>query len=218
MYPVRVINAAPRPETIDAESVARYLRANPSFLAERPELYRVLEPPARVHGETMADHMAAMLRAERTHARDMQGQAFSVLQAGRAAAGIAERIQAAVIALLAAGDLCECVADVLPGVLGVDAAALCCEGFAPRWRILPPGAVRVLMRGRPVLFRDHPSDAALLHAEAALLAERDVLVKLDFRRPALLAVVSRDPGTLPGAQSSQAFAFLGSVISALLRQ
>jgi hypothetical protein len=214
MYRVRVINAAPRPETTDAESVARYLRAHPSFLAERPELYRVLEPPARVHGEVMADHMAAMLRAERTHARDMQGQAFTVLQAGRAAAGISERIQAAVLALLSAGDVGECVSDVLPGVLGVDAAALCCEGFAPRWRILPPGAVRILLRGRLVVFRDHPADAALLHAEAALLAERDVLIKLDYRRPALLALVSRDPAMLPG---SQAFAFLGSVISALLK-
>jgi len=213
MYPARVINAAPRPEATDAESVARYLRAHPSFLAERPELYRVLEPPARVHGEVMADHMAAMLRAERSHARDMQGQAFSVLQAGRAAAGISERIQAAVLALLAAEDVGECVSDVLPGVLGVDAAALCCEGFAPRWRILPPGAVRILMRGRPFVFRDHPADAALLHAEAALLAERDVLIRLDYRRPALLALVSRDPAMLPG---SQAFAFLGSVVSALL--
>jgi uncharacterized protein YigA (DUF484 family) len=217
MYRAQVINAAPRPQETDADSVAAYLRAHPSFLVERQELYRSLEPPARVHGDVLADHMAAMLRAERAHARDMQGQASSVLQAGRAAAGIAERIQAAVLALLQANDVSECVTDVLPGVLGVDAAALCCEGFAQRWRILPPGAVRVLMRGRPVVFRDHPADAALLHAEAALLAERDVLIRLDCRRPSLLALVSRDPCTLPMAQGTQSFAFLGGVLSALLR-
>jgi uncharacterized protein YigA (DUF484 family) len=217
MYRAGVINAAPRPQAIDAESVAGYLRTHPGFLAEHPELYRVLEPPARVHGEVLADHMAAMLRAERAHAHDMQGQASRVLQAGRAAAGIAERVQAAVLALLQAGDVTECVSDVLPGVLGVDAAALCCEGFAQRWRILPPGAVKVLMRGKPVVVRDQPADAALLHAEAALLAERDVLVRLDCRRPSLLALVSRDPATLPGGQGGQSFAFLGSVISALLK-
>ena len=211
-------NAAPRPERTDPEAVAAYLRAHPTYLAERPELYRVLEPPARVHGEPLADHMAAMLRAERAHARDMQGQASSVLQAGRAAAGISERIQAAVVGLLHAGDVAEYVSDVLPGMLGVDAAALCFEGFAPRWRSLPPGAVKLLLNGRAVVVRDRPADALLLHAEAALLAERDVLVRLEHGRPALLALVSRDPATLPHSQGTQSFAFLGSVISALLRQ
>src|SRR5689334_21904255 len=57
-----------KPESDDGAFVERFLRANPGWLAERLELYRVLTPPARVHGERLADHMAAMLRAERAHA------------------------------------------------------------------------------------------------------------------------------------------------------
>ena len=37
--------------TVTAEQVADFLRAHPHFLAESPELYRMLAPPARVHGE-----------------------------------------------------------------------------------------------------------------------------------------------------------------------
>jgi hypothetical protein len=196
--------------------VETFLRANPSFLAARPELYRVLAPPQRVHGEALADHMTAMVRIERAHAAAQQERAELVLHAGRAAAGIAERIHEAVLALIAAPDPADCVTQELPHLLGVDAAALCCEGFRPRWRSLPPGAVAALMRGKQVISRDRPADAVLLHAEAALLAERDVLVRLPTDEPLLLALVSRDPASLPGAQGTQYFGFLGRVLARLI--
>jgi uncharacterized protein YigA (DUF484 family) len=200
---------------LDATQIADFLRGHPSFLAERPELYRTLTPPQRVHGENMADHMAAMVRAERAHAAAMQERAAKVLQAGRVASGIAERVHEAVLSVIRAPDPADWVTDVLPALLGLDAAALCCEGFRPRWRSLPPGAVGRLLGGKPVVFRDRPADAVVLHAEAALLAERDVLVRLPGPAPALLALVSRDAGTLPGLQGTQAFAFLGRVLAAL---
>ncbi len=75
-------------------------------------------------------------------------------------------------------------------------------------------AIAVLMRGRATMCRDRPSDALLLHAEAALLAERDVLVRLPVAAPALLALVSRDPACLP---NTQGWAFLGRVLGALTR-
>jgi uncharacterized protein YigA (DUF484 family) len=200
---------------VDADLVADYLRAHPSFLADRPELYRALTPPQRVHGEGLADHMAAMVRIERAHAAAQSDRAQEVLNAGRAAAAITERIHEAVLALVAAGDAAECVTNELPHLLGIDAAALCCETFRPRWRSLPPGAVAMLMRGRPVIARDRPADAVVLHAEAALLAERDVLIRLPTQLPALLALVSRDPAALPGLQATAAFSFLGKVVATL---
>jgi len=196
--------------------VEEFLRANPSFLAARPELYRVLAPPQRVHGEALADHMTAMVHIERAHAAAQQERAELVLHAGRAASGLAERVHEAVLALIAAPDVADCVSQELPHLLGVDAASLCCETFRPRWTSLPPGAVAALMRGRTVLSRDRPADAVLLHAEAALLAERDVLVRLPSPQPMLLALVSRDPAALPGTQGTQYFAFLGRVLAARL--
>ncbi len=47
---------APLPSSsLSAEEVSAFLRANPHFLAEHPELYRVLAPPQRVHGDALAD-------------------------------------------------------------------------------------------------------------------------------------------------------------------
>jgi uncharacterized protein YigA (DUF484 family) len=203
-------------DDIEPARIADYLRANPDFLAARPELYRVLTPPQRVHGEALADHMAAMVRIERAHAAAQEERAATVLHAGRAANGIAERVHEAVLALISCVDVADCVTSEVPHLLGVDAAALCCETFRPRWRSLPPGAVAMLMRGKPVMCRDRPADAVLLHAEAALLAERDVLVRLPGPVPALLALVSRDPASLPALQATQAFAFLGRVLGTLL--
>ena len=118
------------------------------------------------------------------------------------------------LAVLHATDVADCVAETWPGLLGVDAAALCCEGRRPRWRSLPAGSVRPLLRGRPMALRDRPADAQLLHAEAALLAERDVLVAVPGPRPALLALVSRDPACLPNTQN---WVFLGRVLGTLTR-
>ncbi len=55
---------------LQAEEVEAFLRAHPGFLSERPDIYRVLVPPRRLHGENLTDHMAAMLAAElgRAHA------------------------------------------------------------------------------------------------------------------------------------------------------
>ena len=203
----------PKGEDAEAADVTAYLQANPGFLAARPELYAGLQPPLRVHGPVMADHMEAMIRAARVRAAEMEAKADAVLAGSRAASGIGERVQEAVLVALAAPDLADCVTEIWPGLLGVDAATLCCEALRPRWRTLPAGVVKSLMRGKPMVLRDRPADAQLLHAEAALLAERDVLVRVPGGPPALLALVSRDPASLP---NTQGWAFLGRFIAALL--
>ena len=201
----------------NADQVAAFLRAHPDFLADHPELYAALTPPIRVHGTIFADHMDAMLRAARQHAADMETKSDTILTAGRAATAIAERVQTAILALIGAPDPVEYVNESLPGLLGVDAATLACEWPRPRWRTLPPGNIKALLRNRPVVFRDRPTDAALLHAEAALLAERDILILLPGEQPALLALVSRDAAHLPASQGMHALAFLGRVLAKVLK-
>ncbi|MGH7115569.1 MAG: hypothetical protein ACREE9_13865, partial [Stellaceae bacterium] len=66
-------------DAVQEEQVVAFLRARPRFLAERPDLYRVLAPPRRVHGEQLADHMAAMIEAGREHASAMSARAEGVL-------------------------------------------------------------------------------------------------------------------------------------------
>ncbi len=202
--------ARPLPEAAASDLVAGFLRAHPAWLAEHPELYRLLAPPRRVHGEVLTDHMAAMLRAERTHAAEL-------IDAGRAAAGMAGRVQEAVLALMGAPDPVECVAAELPGLLGIDAVALCVEEQRPGCQKLPRGTVRRLLDGRDVVFRAAPPDAAILHAEAVRLALHDALVRVPGAgAPMLLALASRDARALDPAQGSGALGFLGRAVAVAL--
>lgn len=194
----------------DSEFVAAFLRANPGWLAEHPELYHVLEPPERVHGEGLADHMTAMLRAQRSHVNGL-------LAAGRATAGLAGRVQDAVLALLRASDPADCVSGEMPGILAIDAAHLCLEAELAGARRLPEGCIDRLLNGRPVVFREAPADARLLHAEAAGLARHDALVRVPGEGPpALLALLARDRHQLDPAQGAGPLSFLGRAVAAAL--
>jgi uncharacterized protein YigA (DUF484 family) len=209
----------PGPDRDEAASafVAEFLRAHPSWLAENPSLYRILTPPVRVHGEVLADHMAAMVRAERAHAAAMTERADDVLAAGRAAAGLAGRVQDALLALIRTSDPLDCISHEFPSILGVDASHLCMEEFEPGARDVPRGTVERLLGGRQVLFRDMVTDARLLHAEAAGLARHDALVLIPGEGPpALLALLAREPRALEANQGSGALAFLGRSIAAAL--
>ena len=138
--------------------------------------------------------MAAMLRAQRE-------RADGLLAAGRATAGLAGRVQDAVLALFRSSDPADCVSGEMPGILAVDAAHLCVEAEHPGARRLPDGVVAPLLDGRQVVFRDAPADARLLHAEAAGLARHDALVRVPGEGPpALLALLARDRHMLDPAQ------------------
>ena len=196
----------------DADRVEAFLRAHPSWLAEHGELYGVLAPPVRVYGDRLTDHMAAMLRVERA-------RTHLLLAAGRAAAGIAFRVQDAVLALLRSADPVDCVSGELPGILAVDGAQLCLEADQPGTRLIPDGTVARLLGGRTVLFRDAPTDddAQLWHGEAAGLARRDALVQVPGEGPpALVALCARDENGLDPAQGAGALAFLGRAVAAAL--
>ncbi|MBV9654850.1 MAG: hypothetical protein JOZ42_09850 [Acetobacteraceae bacterium] len=205
-----------KPAETDDDFVEAFLSANPGWLAERPHLYRVLTPPLRVHGEHLADHMAAMIRAERVHAAAMAARADGVLAAGRAAAGLQTRVQAAAVALLRTHDPIDCITSELPGVIAVDAAALCIEKHQAGARTLPPGAVAKLLGGRDVVFRTAPADAPILHGEAAELARYDALVRVPGQPGALLALVARDAVSLDPSQGAGPLAFLGRAVAAAL--
>lgn len=201
----------------DPADIAAFLRAHPGFLADHPELYRVLTPPNRVHGEVLADHMAAMVLAERAHAAAMEERADDVLAAGRATAGMASRVQEAVLALLRASDPLDCVTGEIPSILAVDSAHVCIEAIMPGTLPLPSGTVARLLGGRQVLFRDTVTDGRRLHAEAAGLAGHDALVLVPAHGPpALLALLARDRLVLDPIRGAGALSFLGRAVAAAM--
>ncbi|WP_149536104.1 DUF484 family protein [Siccirubricoccus phaeus] len=204
-----------------AQAVAEFLLLHPDFLAERPELYRVLEPPKRVHGERLADHMAAMLSAERRRARSLEAEIDAAVTAGRAGHGLTIRVRLAVLALMRTNDVVDTVTQELPALLGIETCTLMSEkpdrrGILP----LPRGTVsRLLPPGRDAVVRATPAgEAELLHQEAAALVCRDALVRVPFwtGHPTLLTLGARDAAALPARQALATLAFLGRAVAAAL--
>ena len=208
------------PVALAPEAVAAFLRGHPDFLAERPELYRALSPPRRIHGERLADHMAAMLQAERRRVRSLEAEVDAAATAGRAGHGLNIRVRLAVVALMRAQDVVETVTQELPALLGIESCCLLAEvpdrRGVPR---LPPGAVtRLLGTGRDAVVRPTPSEVELLHQEAASLVIRDALVRVPVwtGHPTLMALGARNLHALPTRQATATLAFLGRAVAAAL--
>lgn len=212
-----------------AEEVAAFLLAHPDFLARRPDLYRRLTPPHRVHGENLADHMAAMVAAERARLRTFEAEMQDALATGRAGAGLALRVRLAVLALMRARDIIDTVAHELPPLLRVESCTILAEpqlqggvgSSLPRHGIRPAPAgtvARLLGPGRDARVRAEVTDAELLHAEAAPLVACDALVKVPLccGTPCLLVLGAREPMALPARQTAQTLAFLGRAVAAAL--
>ena len=204
---------------VTPELVEAWLRDHPDFLAQRPDLYLELEPPMRVHGERMADHMAAMLAAARVHVREVDADMQAALSTGRAGLGLAARVGEAVLALMRAPDPLECVSHELPALLGVDSCHVGCEATARKHVVrLPPGTLsQLLPPGRDAIVRVTPMHVEMLHREAAPLVKRDALARVPAPggQPMLLAVGARDPDALP-TTGAESLAFLGRAVGAAL--
>ncbi len=191
--------------------MASYLRAHPSFLADHPDLYRTLTPPSRRHGADVADHMAAMISAERAHAA-------SLLAASRASSGLTARVESAVLALMRSDAVLDCIADEFPVLLAVDSVSLCWEAKREGIRELPTGTVASILGAACVTWHSPPQFIALLHGEAAPLARHTAFIRVTFAGPpCVLALASRDAGHLDPAQGSAALAFLGRATAAALQ-
>ncbi len=196
-----------RPESPSAVEVKAFLRANPGWLAQHPDLYGVLEPPRRVHGDRMADHMAAMLA--RARADSLAGA-----EDRRAADGFAQRVQDTVLALFRAPDPVAALGD-LPALLRLDGVRLCAEGHRRGAAWVPPGTITARLGRRETALGEAHRDP-LLHGEAAPLAQWEALIRLALPGcPALLALACRDGRALSGATSGT-LCFLGQAVSAVL--
>ncbi len=189
--------------------IAAFLRANPGWLAAHPELYAVLDPPRRLHGEAMADHMAAMLDQARRHGT-------GAAAGRRAADGFMQLVQDAVLALMRAPDPSWCLQHDVPGLLRLESVRLCAEFPLAGAALLAPGSVDALLGHRTALVRDAARDFSL-HGEAAPLACREALIRVPLAGPAMVALAARDPDGLDGA-GTQALAFLGQVIATVLER
>lgn len=217
---------------VEADRVAAYLRRNPTFLDDYPELLEVLLPPKRrQHGEAIVDFQSAMidrLRGENRRAAELQA---NLLATSRANMTTQSRVHAGVLALLEATNfenLIQAITTDLAVLLDVDVVALCVEAPASQPRrdvagvhMLATGEVdAILGQNRDIVLIPDSRGENALYGAAAGLVRSEALLRLrpSARAPmGLLALGSRVESRFDPSQGTELLGFLARTLELCIR-
>ncbi|MBT3990485.1 MAG: DUF484 family protein [Rhodospirillaceae bacterium] len=222
---------------IDALKVTEYLRENPDFLVDNPDLLDVLAAPTRWEdgdGGNVVDMQTSMLDRMRDESTNLKDAANLLISTTRSNMMIQTRTHAAVIAILGADNLERLVHVVcfdLPLLLDIDAASLCLEtgeeGFPElgdtdiRW--FGAGTVDKVLGGPDEFAKliEHTKDDGAVFGEAAGIVKSAALGRLQpgYGIPnGLLALGSRNRGAFHGGQGTDLLIFITRVLELTLHR
>jgi len=216
---------------LTADMVATYLTQNPDFLKRRPEMVDVLSPPDRSQDGAVVDFQRMMVDRLRSEVDSLRECAQSLIDTSRDNMSHQSRTHSATITLLSAEDFehgARIVADDLPAILGLDAAAFGFEAVSPAplgldacgVRSFEEGAVdEMLGENREVrLLTDATDDGSVFGADAPRIRSC-ALIRLHARTadgsllpPGILALGSHEPGTFQPGQGTELITFLARVL------
>jgi hypothetical protein len=222
---------------VDELQVSDYLRENPDFLIEHPDLLNILAPPSRWEGGVggnVVDIQTSMLDRMRDESTDLKDATNLLISTTRSNMMIQTRTHAAVIAILGADDLERLIHVVffdLPLLLDIDATSLCLETGEENFQYLDetnvrwisPGTVNKVLGGvnEFVQLIEHTKDDGAVFGEAAGLVKSAALGRLQpgFGIPnGLLALGSRNRGAFHGGQGTDLLIFLTRVLELTLHR
>ena len=221
-----------RSDRIGASDVAAYLRRNPEFLCEHPEILDDLRAPGRDGGSGVVDFQQAMVDRLRDRVEEATAARDALVITGRNNLTAQNRIHKAVIAFMGARNfeqLIERATIDLAVVLDLDVVTLGVERAdltLPRPRLggicqLEPDTVdSVIGHNRNVRLRSQIQGDPMIFGAGAGLVASDALIRLSIGHQspsALLALGSRDPDCFHPGQGTQLLQFLGEALEASIR-
>lgn len=220
------------PRQASAEEVAEFLRANPEWLGEHPEVLLAVAPPNRSGVENVLDLQHFMVRRLQAEIGRLNGHQRELLSATRSNLSAQGEVHRAVLLMLEAASfehLIHIVTRDVAQALDLDAVTLCVEAVSDGPQVAKTPGVYVLEphgvdsrigQGRDVLLaNDIPADPAVF-GPAAGLVRSQALARLHASRrsPAgLLALGSRDPEKFHSGQASELLLFLAHTLERLIR-
>lgn len=216
-------DAATEAVELDAEDVARWLEANPGFLAARPDLLAKLDPPDR-GGDGVVDLQRYMVDRHRRELSELRENWQELLAVSRAnLSSQASIFEATLTAIRAASfeALVDAVTERYPEILRCETVALCVESDsgdgANGVHRLQAGDVDAYMGGaekRSRFISDLSPDPTLFGPMAGVVRSA-ALVRIDMgptAPKALLAIGGREPGLYAPDQADDLLAFLGQAL------
>ena len=217
---------------VTVEQVAAYLRQNPTFLKDNPELLDAMAAPEREHGDGVVDLQQAMVERLRSENDKLRTERDHLVINSRNTLVTATRVHRSVVTLLAATcfeQFIERITTDLAATLDLDLAILGVENTADGQMNVAPGGIKRLPEGmvemifgtqRRVVLRDDISGDPEIYGHAASLVRSDALVRLSISSitpPALLAFGTRSPGHFDSTQGTEMLSFLGHSIELMTR-
>lgn len=220
----------------DAEQVKQFLRENPDFLIEHPEMLAVLTPPA-VPGE---DRENGVVDFQRFALERLQGQVASLtdthgalIATTRSNMSSQSEVHQAALAVLDTTGLEHAVHVVtheFAPILGLDVVVLGMEWDGPLpsgaaaggATALPPGTVDTMLgENRKILLRADGAQGEPIFGPAAQLVASDALVRMGpgpSGAPMLLAFGSRDAERFHPGQGTELLCFLAETVNRCLER
>lgn len=222
----------PTTRPIAADEVADFLRSNPDFLSDRPDLLSVLTPPSRPSGDGVVDMQQFMIERLRDEVRRLDSRHDELLTSARGAIAGHRHVHDSVLDILSARtfeDAIQAITGDLAARLDLDAVTICIESHEPQMtpatrlgvRVLKPGTVdAVLGIGKRVILRPSVNGEARLFGQSAPLIRSDALLRLEVSpmTPAgVLALGTRSEGHFQPGQGTENLVFLARIVEISIR-
>jgi len=208
---------------IDASVARKFLKQNPDFLINNPDLFNILTPPDRSEGNRIVDFQNVMIEKIKKNLEELQHNQGHLIDTSRNNLTTQAQVHEAVLCLLeteALNHIGHIVTQDWADMLHIDVIRIC---FEVEHSINPPPLreVTLLQKGRVNEYLDQ-EDIILLHGEANVyedifgpakpLVKTEALIKIPktkYNPPGILAFGSRDVDMFYPGQGTELLRFLG---------
>lgn len=238
------MSIAPQADIIATETTKKmvidFLRGNPEFLAEHPELFEVLLPPEQQHGRGVIDFQYYAIDNLRRGMRKMKDRFNGLVTSARENLSVQQQVQRAVVSTVKARNLEELLEVLTTDIVrwfDVDVVRLAMESeMAGTYEtyyneenysgicFVPTGTVNASMLGESVrLIADTqgepPIGFEMVFADCSNLVRSCALVRLEMptvKHTAMLAFGVRHADRFHPHQGGELLGFLGEVMTVIL--
>ena len=218
---------APAGDASENDAVAEYLRRNPGFLVDNPDLVVTLTPPDFRHGEDVIDMQRFMLDSLQKHIQSLTSREKKFLAIAEDRVAGFGRVQDGAILLLGTNSMRELVRAVsfdLPDLLDIEAARLYMvsdEASSGAHILAPDVADKLIGRKNHVaLLQDSGDRRALVGMEKSDVKSM-ALIRLsnaDKSNCGALALGSVEIDGFNSRQGTDLLSFLARVIESCMRR
>jgi uncharacterized protein YigA (DUF484 family) len=209
-----------------------WLRKNPDFLQENPEICDLLLPPRQYKERGVADFQKFMVERLREDRDGIIEEAREIVETSRANMQNLSRIQCAILSILDSRNFEDFIHTIVmdsSSLLNVDIITIVVEaedGVIPHINlsgvhIVPPGTVALLMKNQKIMLEADIAGVAEIFGGGAGLVRSQAFAKLDISSqmpPVMIALGSRDPHLFQDGQATEMLSFFAQVTERAFRR